>query len=341
MGLAQEVQHDLRMDVYNRIQSREIAFFEEHRLGEILAMLNDDVNQLERFLNTGFNELVQLAVLFVFAFAVMFPISWQLSLVAMAPDPGDPLGEPALPAPHRAPLPAGARGRRGASPAGWRTTSPASTSSRASPPRRSRPSGCAGPPQEYQRANFEAIRLSAVYTPLIRMAHRGGLRRRAAAGELLDPERHGQHHRGRAGALRDDDRAPPLAPDPPGHHGGRLRAGQGERPPCLRPAGHRAGHPGPRRGPEPLGRARGEVVFDRRRVPLRPRPGGRARAPGRELPHRPGRDPGDRRPDGRRQVDADQAPPPLLRRHRRRRASSTATTCGPSAWPTCGATSPW
>lgn len=50
-------------------------------------MLNDDVNQLERFLNTGFNELVQLGVLFVFAFAVMFPISWQLSLVAVAPIP--------------------------------------------------------------------------------------------------------------------------------------------------------------------------------------------------------------------------------------------------------------
>src|SRR6185436_10556328 len=42
-NLAQTVQHDLRMDAYNRIQSREIAFFEEHRLGEILAMLNDDV----------------------------------------------------------------------------------------------------------------------------------------------------------------------------------------------------------------------------------------------------------------------------------------------------------
>ena len=87
MALAQRVQHDLRMDVYNRIQSREIAFFEEHRLGEILAMLNDDVNQLERFLNAGFNELVQLVVLFVFAFTVMFPISWQLSLVAVAPIP--------------------------------------------------------------------------------------------------------------------------------------------------------------------------------------------------------------------------------------------------------------
>ena len=31
----QLVQHDLRMDAYNRIQSREVSFFEEHRLGEI------------------------------------------------------------------------------------------------------------------------------------------------------------------------------------------------------------------------------------------------------------------------------------------------------------------
>ncbi len=115
------------MDAYDRIQSREIAFFEEHRLGEILAMLNDDVNQLERFLNTGFNELVQLAVLFVFAVAVMFPISWQLSLVGSGADPGDPLGEPALPAAGSRRATAGCARRSAGSPAGWRTTSPAST----------------------------------------------------------------------------------------------------------------------------------------------------------------------------------------------------------------------
>ena len=127
MRLAQDVQHDLRMDAYNRVQSREIAFFEEHRLGEVLAMLNDDVNQLERFLNTGFNELVQLAVLFLFAIAVMFPTSWQLSLVGMAPIPVILWGSLLYQRPHRAALPAGARGRSAASPAGSRTTSPAST----------------------------------------------------------------------------------------------------------------------------------------------------------------------------------------------------------------------
>mgnify|MGYP001403252724 CR=1 FL=1 len=72
MTLAQDIQHDLRVRTYNRIQSRELAFFENHRLGETLAILNDDVNQLERFLNEGFNELIQLVVLFGFAGWVIF-----------------------------------------------------------------------------------------------------------------------------------------------------------------------------------------------------------------------------------------------------------------------------
>ena len=71
MNLAQRVQHNLRTDAYNHIQMREIEFFENHRMGETMAMLNDDVNQIERFLNTGFNELLQLLVLFLFS---IFPI---------------------------------------------------------------------------------------------------------------------------------------------------------------------------------------------------------------------------------------------------------------------------
>ena len=49
MNLAQSVQHQLRTDAYNHIQTREIEFFENHRMGETMAMLNDDVNQIERF----------------------------------------------------------------------------------------------------------------------------------------------------------------------------------------------------------------------------------------------------------------------------------------------------
>ncbi len=87
MNLAQRVQHNLRTDAYNHIQKREIEFFENHRMGETMAMLNDDVNQIERFLNTGFNELLQLLVLFLFSIFVLVDVSWQLALIGLLPVP--------------------------------------------------------------------------------------------------------------------------------------------------------------------------------------------------------------------------------------------------------------
>ena len=87
LRLAQDVQHVLRIDAYRAMQDRELEFFEEHRLGRTLSMLNDDVNQLERFLNGGLNELVQLIVLIIVATVLIFGISWELALVGMAPIP--------------------------------------------------------------------------------------------------------------------------------------------------------------------------------------------------------------------------------------------------------------
>lgn len=87
MRLAQRVQHNLRMDTYRKIQSREMAFYESQRTGDTMAILNDDINQMERFLNAGFNDILQLGVLFVFAGIVLFSTSWELALVGMIPIP--------------------------------------------------------------------------------------------------------------------------------------------------------------------------------------------------------------------------------------------------------------
>lgn len=87
MNVSQDLQHNLRLDAYSRMQDREIRFFEEHRLGKTLAMLNDDVNQLERFFNSAFNDLVQLVVLFLFAGAVLFSISPSLAAIGLIPVP--------------------------------------------------------------------------------------------------------------------------------------------------------------------------------------------------------------------------------------------------------------
>ena len=58
-NLAQTVQHELRLDTFDHVQQQGMAWFDERQKGDILAILNDDINQLERFLDKGANDLLQ------------------------------------------------------------------------------------------------------------------------------------------------------------------------------------------------------------------------------------------------------------------------------------------
>ena len=64
-NLAQTIQHELRLDTYSHLQELELSYFEERSTGELLSIVNDDINQLERFLNFGAAEILQfLTVIF-------------------------------------------------------------------------------------------------------------------------------------------------------------------------------------------------------------------------------------------------------------------------------------
>ena len=57
--LAQTTQHELRVRAYGHIQDLEMAWFGDQSRGELMSILNDDINQLERFLDEGANDLLQ------------------------------------------------------------------------------------------------------------------------------------------------------------------------------------------------------------------------------------------------------------------------------------------
>ena len=86
-NLAQTLQHELRVDTYNHLQSLELAYFEDRSTGTLLSVLNDDVNQLERFLNFGAQNVISFftRVLAVgLSFVLLAPgIAW----LAMLPIP--------------------------------------------------------------------------------------------------------------------------------------------------------------------------------------------------------------------------------------------------------------
>jgi len=86
-AFAQDVQHALRVDTYDAMQSLEMAFFDERRTGELLSVLNNDVNRLESFLTDGVNAALRLVVMVVGIGVIMATFNPQLALIAMLPVP--------------------------------------------------------------------------------------------------------------------------------------------------------------------------------------------------------------------------------------------------------------
>jgi ATP-binding cassette, subfamily B, bacterial len=86
-NLAQTVQHELRLETFAHVQKQGMGWFDERQKGDILAILNDDVNQLERFLDKGANDLLQVSTTVIVVGAVFLAISWKVALFAVLPIP--------------------------------------------------------------------------------------------------------------------------------------------------------------------------------------------------------------------------------------------------------------
>ncbi|RTR00828.1 ABC transporter ATP-binding protein [Halomonas nitroreducens] len=86
-NLAQRLQADLRQDAYEHAQRLDMGFFESRSSGQLVATMNDDVNQLERFLDGGANAMIQVGVTVVAVGAVFFVLSPLIALLAFTPIP--------------------------------------------------------------------------------------------------------------------------------------------------------------------------------------------------------------------------------------------------------------
>ena len=86
-GLAQKVEHDLRVKTYDHAQRLDLEWHEKQSIGNITAVLNDDINQLERFLNNGVNQIIQISVSTIIIGFIFFYISPLIATIAVLPVP--------------------------------------------------------------------------------------------------------------------------------------------------------------------------------------------------------------------------------------------------------------
>ena len=168
-NLAQDIEHDVRMDAYRHVQELELAYFEDRSSGGLMAVLNDDVNQLERFLDLGANEVILTitnVLLVGLAFAIISP---QIALLAFVPIPVIVIGslryQQSLEKRYDAVRAAAGRiADTLTNNLGGITTIKAFTAEQREVDR------VAVDSKAYSDANGEAIRLSSAFIPLIRMA---------------------------------------------------------------------------------------------------------------------------------------------------------------------------
>ncbi|HSH75256.1 MAG TPA: ABC transporter transmembrane domain-containing protein, partial [Longimicrobiales bacterium] len=167
-NLAQTVEHELRVDAYRHLQDLELAYYEERSSGGLMSILSDDINQLERFLDIGANELLQLATTILViggAFIVLAPSVAWMALLPMPVIVWGSIRFQRLLMPYYADVRerVGLLNARLANNLGGITTIKSYTAELYEVGQVERES------QAYREANRRAIRISAAFVPLIRV----------------------------------------------------------------------------------------------------------------------------------------------------------------------------
>ncbi|HEX4932810.1 MAG TPA: ABC transporter transmembrane domain-containing protein, partial [Gemmatimonadaceae bacterium] len=168
-GLAQDLQHDLRQAAYTHIQALPPGFIERQRSGRLMALLNEDVNQVERFLNTGANDLIQVFCSSLLVGAAFFAVTASLAVLALVPIPLILFGAFWF---QRRLAPRYAAVRESAATLSARLSNNlfGMATIQAYTAESFEAAHLAGASDAYRQRNAEAIRVSAAITPVIRMA---------------------------------------------------------------------------------------------------------------------------------------------------------------------------
>jgi ATP-binding cassette, subfamily B, bacterial len=168
-NLSQKIQHNLRLDAYGHIQELDLAYFENQSTGNLMAILGDDINQLERFLDVGANEIIQVLTNAIVIGAVFFILAPSIAWYSMVPIPviiiGSILFQKKL-APYYSDVreKVGLLNGRLANNLGGITTIKSFTTETYELDRVRHDS------EAYRQSNRRAIAISAAFVPLIRMA---------------------------------------------------------------------------------------------------------------------------------------------------------------------------
>ncbi|NHN46919.1 ABC transporter ATP-binding protein [Halostella sp. JP-L12] len=82
-NFAQHMQHEVRVDAYEAAQERDLSFYDDVQTGEVMSVLNNDVNKLENFFTQIVSMGIRVLVMTTGIALFMLWIHYQLAAVAL------------------------------------------------------------------------------------------------------------------------------------------------------------------------------------------------------------------------------------------------------------------
>lgn len=168
-SLAQDLQHDLRLDVYRHVQKLDMSWFEKQRTGRLLAIVGEDINQMERFVNGGINQIIQIFCSSLLISGVFFFLQPSIAWIALVPVPAILFGAFWFQK-RLAPRYAAVREAAGDVSARLNNNLLGLATIQSFAAEQFEAEQIAASSENYRQTNAHAIRISSAITPVIRMA---------------------------------------------------------------------------------------------------------------------------------------------------------------------------
>ena len=87
IGISRDVEYDLRNDLFQHLMCQDIRYYNEHRTGDLMAKLTNDLNAVRNIVGPGIMYSANTVVTGIATIALMAHLDLHLTLLALAPLP--------------------------------------------------------------------------------------------------------------------------------------------------------------------------------------------------------------------------------------------------------------
>ncbi len=84
IGVSQRAIYSVRRDLYNKLQTLPIRFFDERSTGEVMSRFTNDVDAIGEMLNNTITQIINGVITVVGTISIMFYTNWILAIVTIA-----------------------------------------------------------------------------------------------------------------------------------------------------------------------------------------------------------------------------------------------------------------